>query len=275
MAANDVDRLWVTVNGYRVPSSALRLNPLNELSILTTVVAGDDVTITSMTPSASPSQTKYINFVDDKGHGEIYRANAETTTWLTEELDQYETKIHVNDIADVTNIIEQAAVTPEAIDGTFNIGLNAQKTDILQINVFNVTKGVNVSQGLYKIQVISMVPVLRINDKPIVIEEGDNLLITIVEGNTIIINGEQIKLSGADLETNTVEIQQRGVNNTGVQKIHPKYSKVYGLLADNRLPEVAYRETWNPIPGIYNKLEGDPLQISDTPAAIFLKTDIT
>jgi hypothetical protein len=40
------------------------------------------------------------------------------------------------------------------------------------------------------------------------------------------------------------------------------------------MTNVLYEEEWNPIPGIYNQTEGDPLQIADTEGAIFLRTDI-
>ncbi len=39
----DVDRLWVTVNGYRVPSSKLKISPVNEVGILTEIQSGDQV----------------------------------------------------------------------------------------------------------------------------------------------------------------------------------------------------------------------------------------
>ena len=66
----------------------------------------------------------------------------------------------------------------------------------------------------------------------------------------------------------------RGVNGTAVQTYTPQYSEVFGLLSENQLSAADYNKTWNPIPGIYNVTEGDPLQISDTAAAIFLNQDI-
>jgi hypothetical protein len=46
----NVDRLWVTINGYIVPSSSLRLNSYNNLSILSEIKTCDEVIITSMRP---------------------------------------------------------------------------------------------------------------------------------------------------------------------------------------------------------------------------------
>lgn len=343
---DNVDRLWVTINGYRVPSSNLRLNAYNEVSILSTVSPGDEVIITSMTPSETPAEERYMNFVNTRGEGYVYRMNSQARTWLTEELDQYETEVTVKDISHLTNITTQNSIAPTAIDGYMYIGLNAHKNDILATEIYNVTKGKMLSPGQYSVIIEATRPTLKIKSKPINIEgnseivgsilgsvltvttvnsgtvtigskikggsiipetqivtqltgtpngvgtyvvnqsqtisstlitvlDGDVLEITVVEGNTIVINGEQIRIASANLATNTLTIGQRGANGTGVQKVHPKYATVYGLLAANRMSVADYGITWNPIPGQFNTIEGDPLQISDTTSAIFLKTDIT
>jgi len=272
---DNVDRLWVTVNGYRVPSSKLRLYAYNEVGILATIEAGDAVIITSMTPAETPAEERYINFVSSRGEGYVYRVNSQARTWLTEELDRYETKIYVKDITHLTNVIEQTNTVPAAIDGYIYVGLNAHKNDILNVTVYNQTKSLLLSPGQYQVIIENTAPTLKIKSKPINIEEGDVLQITTIEGNTILINGEQIRIVGADLEENTLTIGSRGANGTGVQPVHAKYSTVYGLLAANRMSVADYGITWNPIPGTYNPTEGDPLQIADTYPAIFLKTDIT
>jgi len=273
---SNVDRLWVTVNGYRVPSSSLKLYPYNEIGILSTVEAGDNVTITSMTPAASPSQERYINFVNSNGVGSVYRANAQTVTWLTSQLDEYETKIIVNDINDVVDVVDQTSIVPavSVVDNRFNIGLNAQKADILKVLVYNTTKNLLLSKGQYKIITLNMVPTLSINNRPLSIEEDDILNITIFEGSSVLINAEIIRLNDVDVESNTLFIQQRGVNGTGVPHNHPVYSTVQGLQRNNRMLDTQYTETWNPIPGEYS-LAGDPLQIANTIPANFLKTDTT
>jgi len=47
------------------------------------------------------------------------------------------------------------------------------------------------------------------------------------------------------------------------------------LLEYNKMTETNYNSVWNPIPGIYNETQGDPLQIADTAGARFLKVDVT
>ena len=69
----DVDRLWVTVDGSRVASSALYLNPGNELSILTTINANQKVIITNMIPNATPNKLSYLLNVNYLDYGSVYR----------------------------------------------------------------------------------------------------------------------------------------------------------------------------------------------------------
>ena len=65
----------------------------------------------------------------------------------------------------------------------------------------------------------------------------------------------------------------RGINGTGEQTYHPLYSEVFGMIPTNRMSDVNYAKTWNSY--IYNPIYGDPLQISQTPGANFLRVDIT
>ena len=82
---DNVDRLWVTVNGYRVPSSSLRINTGNYISILTEIVAGDEIVITSMMPSATPNEEVYVQYVNQLNEPSVYRANSLSRTWLTQD----------------------------------------------------------------------------------------------------------------------------------------------------------------------------------------------
>ena len=118
-----------------------------------------------------------------------------------------------------------------------------------------------------------LVPILRINSGAF-ISVGDQLEITALEGKLIMINGEQIKFSTVDPVNNTITGLQRGTNGTGEQVYNPEYTEVYSLLSQNQMTNVQYQETWNPIPGTYNLTLGDPLQISNTSSASFLRQDI-
>lgn len=138
----EVDRLWITVNGLRVPSSSLRLLPGNELGILTTIGTGDVVVVTSMMPSATPNEQVYINFVNQENSGYVYRANSKTKTWLTQNLDLLDTVIYVNDVTRLTNYVTQSSTTPAAVNDVYTIGINANRTEILSIAVLNTSQSV-------------------------------------------------------------------------------------------------------------------------------------
>jgi hypothetical protein len=266
----NVDRLWVTINGYRVPSSALVLNGGDNLSILSPITSADSITITSMIPSATPNQLVYLQNVNKNGNGSVYRANTDTRTWLVEPLYYTNETIYVSDITRITDSVVQNVVAPAAVDGIISVGLNADKNTISQVIVYNTNTSSYVSSNNYSIVIIDLAPILQITDEVTV---GDSLIITTIEGNLIYINGEQIRFSTVDLVNNTISGLQRGSNGTGMLDFIPKYSEVFGILSNNLLPSVNYNLTWNS--NIYNVTDGDPLQISETNAAFFLNSGVS
>jgi len=267
----NTDRLWVTINGYRVPSSSLVLNTDNQLSILAPISATDTVIITSMMPYASPDEEIYINFVDDEGAAKVYRANTGTRTWLTQPIYDISTEIYVDDVTRLTNTIIQSVTTPAAVSGNYNIGLSADKRLIADVTVFNNTTNQFISSDNYQIIIEELSPILRIIAGNY-INVGNQLTITTLEGNLIFVNGEQIRFGTVDFANNTLSELQRGVNGTGKQALIPIYSEAFGLLSKNRLSDVNYNQTWNS--NVFNVINGDPLQISQTAPAEFLHTDI-
>jgi hypothetical protein len=267
---DNVDRLWVTVNGYRVPSSSLYLNANNNLSILVSIISTDEITITSMISSATPNQLVYLQNVNKNGTGSVYRANTDTRTWLVEPLYYINDTIYVSDVTRITDTLVQNVIAPAAVDGIISIGLDADKNTISQVIVYNTTTSSYVNSNNYSIVIIDLVPILQITDEVTV---GNSLVITTIEGNLIYINGEQIRFSTVDLSNNTITGLQRGSNGTGILDFIPKYSEVFGILSNNLLPSVNYNLTWNS--NVYNVNDGDPLQISETNAAFFLNSGVS
>ena len=268
---DNVDRLWVTINGYRIPSSSLRLNPDNNVSILTTILSTDTVIITSMVPSETPNQLVYVQNVNKSGVSSVYRANTQTRTWITQPLFNTASIIYLNDITRVTNTITQTSVAPAPdVSGVISIGISADKRLISQIIVYDVTTSTTINTNSYSVVVQDLSPILKITSG---VTAGNTLLITIVEGNLIYINGEQIRFSIADLANNTISGLSRGVNGTGTPTYTPEYSEVFSVLSQNKLSDIEYYLTWNSYD--FNPVLGDPLQISNTAAAVFLNTDIT
>ena len=266
----NVDRLWVTVNGLRVPSSSLRINEYNNLSILAPVDSADIVIITSMMPTATPNEEVYLLNVSTTNQASVYRANTQTRTWLVQPLSYTDTVIYLNDATRVTDNIIQNVTAPAAVDGTYTIGLTANKNVICHVTIYNNTTSLAIDSANFSLTTVNTAPVVVITAGATV---GDSLTITTTEGRLLFINGEQIRFDECDLDTNTVSGLTRGANGTGEQTYIPLYSEVFGIIPDNRMTDVAYNETWNSY--IYNTVDGDPLQISQTVGANFLKVDIS
>ena len=94
-----------------------------------------------------------------------------------------------------------------------------------------------------------------------------------MEGNTLYINGEQIRFTTIDFVNNSVSGLQRGANGTGAQEYIAKFTEVFSILSNNRLSDLYLDQSWNSY--VFNTTLGDPLQISETVPAQFLHTDIT
>lgn len=264
----NVDRLWVTVNGYRVPSSSLRINEFNNLSILTTIASSDDIIITSMMPTATPNEEVYLLNVSTTNQAAVYRANTQTRTWLVQPLRKTDTTIYLNDASRVTSTIIQNVTAPAAVAGKTSIGLTANKNVICDVTIYNNTTSSIVNPSNYSLSTFETAPIVVITEG---VSVGDSLTITITEGSLLYINGEQIGFDECNLETNTVSKLTRGANGTGAQADIPLYSEVFGIIPENRMTDVAYSTTWNS--NIYNTVDGDPLQISQTVGANFLRVD--
>jgi hypothetical protein len=266
----NVNRVWATVNGYRVPSSKLRLSDFNELSILSTINPGDEIIITNMIPTATPNEEIYINFVNSINEGTVYRENVRNRTWLTQPIYDLSTTIYVNDVTSVTDQVIQNVNTPTAIDGNYTVGLTAPRNLILGVNIVNNTTGNTIDSANYSIVIEDLAPLVKIAAGPY-INVGDSLTITTLVGGTIFVHGEQINFGSVDLVNNTLGNIQRGSNGTAKQFLIPQYSVVYSLLNENRLRNTYYDQVWNSY--VYNTTLGDPLQISITPPALFLQSD--
>jgi hypothetical protein len=264
----NVDRLWVSVNGYRVPSSSLDLNANNNLSILTTIVPGDIVIITNMIPTATPDEMTYMQNVSKTGIPSVYRSGSLTTTWLTQPLAYTDSIIYVEDVSKITTSIIQNETAPSAVNGVVTIGLEGDKRIISQVIVKNNTTGVTLSSNQYTNGILNDAPVVNITAGVVA---GQSLTITVILGNVIYVAGEQIKFTTVDFAANTLTGLQRGANSTGERTYIPEYSMVYSLLSKNKLPDVYYNLTWNS--NVYNPTLGDPLQISNTTAAEFLNAE--
>jgi hypothetical protein len=264
----DTDRLWVTVDGKRVNSDQLVFNENNNLSILVPVDSSSvskSVVVTSMTPTATPNQMTYRLAIDKYGVPSVYRANSGTTTWLTQPVYNIDTTIYVNDVTRLVDNLEQ--FTNVILDsGTLKAGIIGDRRNIVSINVYDATTGLEVSSSNYELVLESLAPVLHFTAGVTV---GQLLRIVVRTGNIFIVNGEKIKFTDINYATNSISGLIRGVDGTSQQDLHNTYSTVYSILAVNKLNSNFYATTWNS--EVYSTALGDPLQISNTDAAQFLR----
>ena len=269
----NVDRLWVTINGHRVPSSSLRINPDNNLSILVTIATGDEIIITNMVPTATPNELVFRQSVTKDNIASVYRANQQTRTWLTAPLYSTDSIIHVMDVLKVTDAVVQNTVAPAPIDGEFSFYLAVDKRIISQVLVYNLTTEAYVDPIFIRVGIEHISPMLYITGDVL---EGQSVVITTIEGNLLYVNGEQIRFTIADVTTNTLSGLQRGANGTGQQDFIPEFTEIYGVLSQNKLPDALYLKTYaeSDFPDQDGDVDGGPLQFFDTPAAVFLQRDI-
>jgi hypothetical protein len=260
----DTNRIWVTVNGDKISSSLLKINDINELSILAAITNTDEITITTMMPSATPNQEKFFINVNSINQPTVYREGPSTTTYLTQDLRFTDETIYVNDVRTLITVSEQVVTNTVAVSSKYFIGLNADKNLLTSVDVYNETKGQTISSDYYTLTIIDLVPTLTIVANSSYIDDGDILTITLTEGNRIYVGGEQISFTEVDLLNNTLSGLQRGINTTGTPTLIGKYTQVYGFLNTNLMDQDYYDLDWN---------DGEPLQISNTDAAIFLRTD--
>ena len=266
----NTDRLWVTVNGERINSSGLNVNANNNLSILTTIQPADVVIVTSMIPTATPDETIYINQVDKNGTPTVYRANSNTHTWLTQDLQLTDTEIHLYDASRVVDVsVQTTTVSSTFTPGSLTAGVVGKTKDITSVVVFNNTTGLVVPTSDYTLQVVDLASVIYFTDG---VSSGDNVTLTVSFGNVISINGEKIGFTGVDYVNHILTGIKRGIEGTGAQLLHPRYATIYSYIPTNILPDVYYDVTWNS--NTYNVTLGDPLQISTTNAANFLNDSI-
>jgi hypothetical protein len=155
------------------------------------------------------------------------------------------------------------------------IGLDANRYDIAQVRVYNNNPARlgYIDADYTELRVTGLGASIAIQSG-IWIQAGDILTITTLEGKTLYVNGEYMTILSVDLAENMLQVQ-RGAQGSMVSVSIPAYSTVYSLLEQNHMSQINYNSVWNPIPGIYNTTEGDPLQIADTSAAIFLRTDVS
>ena len=260
----DVNKVWVTINGNRIDSSKLSYDNLNNLTIDASISAGDVVVVTVTIDGDTPNSTMFNIDVDKYGNQIVLRSNPTDSTWLTQDFNVGDDKIHVNDVNMLIDIITQDT-TAILVDSMLLAYINCDVSAVRLLTVYNQTTSANVTG--YTLEIINGRPcvVLDITE----VDSEDSVTVTLKIGNTIELNGEKIRFTTVDFVANTVSGLTRGVLGTSPVLTNLKYDSIYGITKNRTLDPVYYGVIWNSS----NNGAGfaDPLQVSTTPAANFLR----
>jgi len=139
-------------------------------------------------------------------------------------------------------------------------------TSIKQVSIFNTTTLSSLSASDFVLITLDSETLLVISAN---VTAGDSLSVIVRFGDTVLIDGEKIRFSEIDYQTNTLLRLTRGVDGTAIHKTHSANSTVASLSPIDKLSEFYYDKTWN---SENFSINGDPLQISDTFPARFLKS---
>lgn len=266
----NTDRLWVTVDGQRVNNDQLRIYNGNQLGILATIDStstSKSVIITSMVDGYSPNAESFRIDVDTRNNMTIYRANSNSYSWLTQPLNDIDTVIYVDDVTKIVGVNVQHKIA-YIQGGIVKAGVTGDRNSIVEVVVYNNTRGIIVDPSNYTLVLENLAPVLQFTNG---VSVGENLTVTVRFGNMVLINGEKIRFTTVNYTNNTVSGLIRGYDNTGMQTTHSQYSNVYSILPTNLMRSYYYDQTWNS--SNYGTV-GDPLQLSTTAPAEFLKVDV-
>jgi hypothetical protein len=268
----DATRTWVTIEntasmpghfGRRVSSDMLRFNTGNKLSILAPINYGENIIVTAFVTGETPNETKFNMNIDRYGMAEVYRTNLQNGTWITEEILAETDIIYLNNASRVVSTVSQN--TDIVSSGDYLVSyLEYNISEIKGISIYDNNNLVVISSSNYEMQQFNGRSAVVFSDGVVA---GLNLTITMQIGNIVEINGERIYFTSIDLVTNTLTGLIRGVQGTPTID-HAIYDQAFGINAVNKLKDFYYNKNWNS--SVYNVENGDPLQISTTPAALFL-----
>jgi len=263
----DVNKAWVTINGERIISGKLSYDHQNNLTINAIINAGDIVMVTVTLDGDTPDSTQFNIDIDKYGTSTVYRTNSGDGTWLTKDFNLGDAVIYLYNVNKLMDTSVQNVVST-VINSVNLVYVECDVNQVKQTTVYNQTSSIMVSSTNYVLEVINGRSALVFVDTTQVMS-GDNLIVTLTIGNTIELNGEKIRFTQVDFVHNTVSGLTRGVLGTGPVQHNAKYDEVYGITKNRTLEPKYYGVVWNS--SNYHANFGDPLQLSDTPAAKFLK----
>jgi len=255
--------------GQTVSSASMNTDQTNKLSILSEITSTDDIMITSMVTGESPNPISYNLNVNKYSDGSVYRTNPEDGSWLTQNFGINDTVMYFKDVSNLVDSIEQQITTvniSSVIYGFVQCDIN----EVKEVQVYNKTTLTQLPQSYFGLKLVNGNPALIFSSGA---SAGDTLIVTLTIGNIVEILGERIRFDNIDTQNNTISGLTRGVQGTRVAQIHYANEMGYGIIPTRRLTSAEYDSVWNS--NVYNPVKGDPLQISQTPVAVFLQSNYT
>ena len=254
-------RTWVYVNGSRVDPSKLIYRADNKLSICAPISSGQMVLGTAFVDGYTPEEETFSLIVNKNNVATIYRENVTDGTWLTQDVTPSSTTLYVKDVARLVQTDVQSVIV--ANNGTNNfVYVAADINAITNFTVFD-DSGADITTDCELALIDGRTALIVTNN----VSVGQTVTVTVYLGNTLIIGTEQIYFDSLDLATNSVTGIIRGVNGTASTN-HSVYTAVFGINDSVKLDPAAYYLSWN---STDLTTRGDPIQISTTATAIFLR----
>jgi hypothetical protein len=257
-------RTWTSINGMRVDPSKIIFREDNKLSICVPMRTGIDyVLVTSFVDGRTPEEESFVMSVSKTGVAEVYRSNAPDNTWLVEGVAELTESISVKDVTRIVHVETQSS-DALMLDDKIYVYVNTS-SDISSIKAYT-------AYNLSTLTELTDISVQLVNGRPSMVfgsgvTEGDNVQITVYLGNLISIGTERIYFNSIDIDNNTISGLIRGINGTAISN-HEQYEVVRGLNDYVKLSPADYNIIWE---SKLINVKGDPLQISRTPAADFLR----
>jgi hypothetical protein len=262
----DVNKAWVTINGNRIGSDKLSYDNANNLTIDATINSDDIVIITVTLDGDTPSGSMFNIDVDKYGKSTVYRSNDGDGTWLTKDFNLGDTSIQVYDVNPLMDtLIQNTTVNVDTL-GTIFAYVECDISTVMKSSAYNQNTS-SAATNYVLTTLNSRAALVFTNGSQVTL--GDTLIVTLKIGNTLDLNGEKIRFANVDFDLNIISTLTRGVMGTGSVQHNPEYTQIYGLTKNRTLDPKYHKVIWNS--GNYRTNFGDPLQLSDTPAARFLQ----
>jgi hypothetical protein len=256
----------LTMENNVLSSDVITVSIYNNLIIDAPINNGDTVMITVTLDGNTPSETIFTINVDKYGQPNVYRSNEGDGTWLTTDFNLGDTEIHVHSVDPlVDTVVQNTTVT--LINTKLIAYVECDASDVRQIAVYNQTSSSVVTNYLLEV-VDARAALVFANNTQVSVD--DILIVTLKSGTILELNGEKISYSHVDFSTNTISGLVRGVLGTGPTLFTAKYTEIYGITNARTLDPAYYGTIWNS--SEYSVDFGDPLQVSTTPAAKFLRS---